>query len=83
MNYMSSSDVNKATIDQIVHEMVKHHGIRWIPDWIEQKIYTNVIYLVLRLADSVFANTKLNIFGHEIKIDIVPPKVPERGPTRI
>jgi hypothetical protein len=80
MNYISSSDVNKATIDQIVHEMVKTHGFRWIPDWIERKLYTNVIYMIMRLFDSVFANTKLVIFDHDVKIDIVPPQIPKREP---
>lgn len=75
MNYINSSDINKVVIDQIVHEMVKHNGVKWIPDWIERRLYTNVIYIVLKLCDALLTNTKLVVFGHEIKIDIVPPKI--------
>ena len=83
MNFLSSSDINKETIDQIVHEMVKNNGIKWIPDWIERKIYTNVIYLVMQLCDSLLQNTQFMVFGHEVEINITPPKVPERLPERM
>lgn len=81
MNYLSASDVNKETIDQIVHEMVKNYGIKWIPDWIERRLYTNVIYLVMKLCDSLLQNVHFMVFGHEVQINIVPPRIAEREPT--
>ena len=82
MNFLASSDVNKATIDQIVHEMVKNNGIRWIPDWIERRLYTNVIYLIMRLCDSMLQNTHFMLFGHEVEINITPPKLPKMKPAK-
>lgn len=70
-----SSAVDKAVVDSLVDEMMQGHGLKYFPDFIERRIYTNVITLGLRLIDSLIGQTKLVLFGHEITVQIRPEPI--------
>ena len=45
-----------------------------IPDWIERKIYKNVLKLSIGLISDTFNNTEIEFLGHSITVSIKPKK---------
>lgn len=62
--------IDPAVAESIACEMVQNHGLKYFPDWLERKLYKNVILAVLKLADVVFKRVSLRVFGHDIVIDV-------------
>jgi hypothetical protein len=74
-----SNDVNnkKSTdniLDEIVDRYMKNNLINnpAIPDWIERKIYKNVLKLAIGVASDTFNNTNFELLGHNISVSIKP-----------
>ena len=68
------SDISKTRIADYVNKMLKDNAInsKLIPDYIERKIYTNVIGLVIGLIDNMVDNTSIRFMDHELKFDLRP-----------
>lgn len=73
-NRVDSTPIDKDRVEKMVKEMVKTNGIGIIPDRMEEKIYTNVFTMILRILDSVINDLSIKFLGHELKLDIAPKK---------
>lgn len=71
--------VCKESVREIVREIVREHGVGFIPDGIEEKIYTNVATMLMRILDGVLSETRLTFMGHEIRLDLSPAARRECG----
>ena len=69
---MPSDDtpVDKGVIDAMVRDMVKENGVGFIPDRLEEKLYSNVITLAMRCVDKLVSETKIRFMGHELVMDL-------------
>lgn len=47
-------------------------NINYLPDSVEKQIYYNTFSLLLNMLSETLKNTKINFFGHDIKIIITP-----------
>jgi hypothetical protein len=63
-------------IDDIIERYMKNDLINnpAIPDWIERKIYKNVLKLSIGLISDTFNNTEIEFLGHSITVSIKPKK---------
>lgn len=67
--------VDRELVRRCVDDMMRDHGIRYFPDFVERAVYTNAITLLLRLLDSVLGQTSVTLFGHEISVDVRPAPI--------
>jgi hypothetical protein len=67
--------IDRELVKKCVDDMLREHGLNYFPDFLERKLYTNAITLVLRLLDSVMGHTKLVLFGHEIALEVRPAPI--------
>jgi hypothetical protein len=72
--------VSRARIEALVDQFLSDptRNIKFIPDRIERKFYTELIYMVLQSLDDVLNNVTINLYGHQIKLDLVqtPDSIP-------
>jgi len=61
-------------INQLVDEILNDDNlnIKYLPDWVEKRLYRNVLRMVLGLADHLMDTTSIHFFGHKIIFDLVP-----------
>lgn len=67
--------VDRQTVDRIVEEMMQGHGLKYFPDFIERRLYANIITLGLRLLDKIAGQAKVVLFGHEIVLTVRPEPI--------
>jgi hypothetical protein len=62
------------TIDAVVDEFLKDNGLNtaFIPDFIEKKLYKNVIVLALSAANRVLDTAHVEFLGHRIEFVMKP-----------
>lgn len=68
----NKSDVSRLKIEEFVDKMLEDENvnIKYLPDFVEKKIYINVFNLVLGLLDNLMDSTKIEFMGHHIKLDL-------------
>jgi hypothetical protein len=61
-------------VDDIIERYMKNELINnpAIPDWIERKIYKNVLKLGIGLISDTLNNTEIEFLGHSITVSIKP-----------
>ena len=71
VNNIKSTD---NVLDEIVDRYMKNNLINnpAIPDWIERRIYKNVLKLAIGVASDTFNNTNFELLGHSIAVSIKP-----------
>jgi hypothetical protein len=69
-----SSKLSKEKIQELVSKLIKDDDINidYLPDFVEKKIYENVLNILVNLLDSVVDTASINILNHTIKLDLVP-----------
>lgn len=65
-----ATPIDKDAIAAMVRDMVKENGVGFIPDALEEKLYTNVITLAMRCVDKMVSETRIEFMGHELVMDI-------------
>jgi len=65
-------ECSKEAIEQFVQQLLKDEDINigLLPDCIEQKIYTNVIKLIVSILDKLLASCQVSLLNHKITFDI-------------
>ena len=66
--------IDKEGISKLVKDMVQTNGIGFIPDRLEEKLYTNVITMIMRLVDGLLTDLRLKFLGHELRLDLARSK---------
>ena len=61
-------------LDDIVERYMKNELINnpAIPDWIERRLYKNVLKLAIGVASDTLNNTNFEVLGHEVNVSIKP-----------
>ena len=64
--------VSRERVDEIVEGFMQNHSINnvFLPDFIERAIYTNVIRLILGVAEEILDGTSIEILGHRVELKI-------------
>lgn len=62
--------IDEATIRAKVKSIVKERGTGWIPDKVEESLYTNAILALMGLLDAAINDVTMTFMGHELKMDI-------------
>ena len=70
--------VSRALIERKVEAFIKDpaKNIKFVPDKIEKKFYTEMITMALECLDEVLNNVTIKVFDHEIKLDLVQAPTP-------
>ena len=65
---------SKLNVEEFVDDMLKDVdvNIKGLPDFIEKKIYTNVLTILIGILSKVLTTTSVEVLNHKIKFDIVP-----------
>jgi hypothetical protein len=64
--------VSREKVDEIVEGFMQNNSVNsaLLPDFIERAIYTNVVTLVLGIAEEVLEGTSIEILGHRVELSI-------------
>lgn len=67
------TNISKQALDAEIDKILANEdsNAAYIPDFVEKKIYENVLSLVLGLVDSMLNETSISFLGHRIVMDIV------------
>jgi hypothetical protein len=70
----TSLGVCSKTIDTVVDEFLKDNGLNsaFIPDFIEKKLYKNVLVLALSAMNRVLDTAHVEFLGHRIEFVMKP-----------
>jgi hypothetical protein len=71
----TESDTNHAdAIAALVAKYLSNNMVnsRFVPDFIERRIYTNMITLIVGLLTETLASSNLCILGHRLEVNLVP-----------
>lgn len=73
-NIKRTKNISQQSIDAIVNKILKNEKInsKFLPDYVEDKIYKNVITMVFALVEEILDNSKICIMGHDITMNIEP-----------
>lgn len=82
MTKKDPTPIDDAIIRDHVRRIVKERGVDWIPDPVEERIYTNAIVAIMRMADEVVNNMRLSFLGHELHMDLVKKSAIETRNTK-
>lgn len=67
---LGDTPVDADRIRETVDDVVRTCGTRWLPDWIERRLYTNTIVILMRVFDAFLAGFSIGFLGHELVLDI-------------
>lgn len=69
-------DELKVSVKSLVNELMKNDNINYdlIPDFVEKKIYENVLTLAISLLKETLEKTKITILNQDITFNLQPSK---------
>ncbi|AET84775.1 hypothetical protein TVWG_00010 [Tetraselmis viridis virus N1] len=68
---MSGTPIDEKVIRERVKNIVAERGSGWIPDPVEETLYTNAVLTLLSFLDEAVNNVRVSFMGHELKMDLV------------
>jgi len=73
-NNVESSATTDEILDSIVDRYMKNDLINnpAIPDWIERKMYKNVLKMTIGIASDTINNSEFEFLGHIISLNVRP-----------
>jgi len=72
-NKIELSDEEKV-IDEIVERYLERCNLPLIPDFVEKKIYKNILKIIISVIEDTLEKTEIQVLGHKIKFTIEPIK---------
>jgi hypothetical protein len=74
------SEESKARLQQVVEQLLANKDInsRWIPDFIERRLYLNVLVLGIALLEEVLSKSEITFLGHKITLQLTPIESPTK-----
>jgi glutamyl-tRNA reductase len=72
----TTSGVSPEVIENVVEEILKDPNInlKKVPDFLERKVYYNVIWITLIAVEKIMHSIKIDALGHEFKLVMSPIK---------
>lgn len=66
------TEVSKEKINHYVEKLLENSdtNISYLPDFVEKKIYTNILGIALNLLNDILETTSIKFIGHEIALDL-------------
>jgi signal transduction histidine kinase len=71
---------NRENLTEVSKDKIKHYvdnllensdtNISYLPDFVEKKIYTNILGVALKVLDDMLQTTTMKFLGHEIAFDL-------------
>lgn len=67
-------EASRVVIRQYVDDLLKDENVNitGFPDFLEKKIYTNIVTLIVTIIDKVLSSAELRLLNHRISIDVSP-----------
>lgn len=67
-------ELSKDRIDIIVDDLLKNEdiNIKYFPDWVEKKLYTNVFTILVGIIENILEDASINFLGHQISFQLKP-----------
>ena len=71
---MTIDNLSKKRITDIVDDLLKDKNINinYFPDWVEKKLYYNVLTILINVLEHVIDTSKIDFLGHQITFDLSP-----------
>lgn len=71
------SDASKKRLAEVVEQMLANKDInsKWIPDFVERRLYLNTLTLVMALLEEVLGTSEVSFLGHKLTFNVEP--IPE------
>lgn len=68
------SIVSTAHIDRAVERFMRDFNINspFLPDFVERRIYKNVLHLVMTIAQETLDGSRIRLFGHVLRFNMEP-----------
>jgi len=65
-------DVSKDKLNDYIDKLLENSdtNISYLPDFVEKKIYTNILGIALNILDDILETTSINFIGHKITLDL-------------
>ena len=76
--YIPNKTTPKKTTDDVLDDIVERYmkneliNNPAIPDWIERRLYKNVLKLAIGVASDTLNNTNFEVLGHNVNVSIKP-----------
>jgi signal transduction histidine kinase len=72
INRKNLTEVSKDKIKEYVDNLLENSdtNISYLPDFVEKKIYTNILGVALKVLDDMLQTTTIKFLGHEIAFDL-------------
>lgn len=71
-------EISHNNVNNIVDKILENTeiNIKYFPDWVEEKLYRNILTMSMSLVEEILNTSKICIMGHAITLD-VQPEIPE------
>ncbi len=81
----SNTSTSVQNIDELISKFMKNELInnRFIPDFIEKNIYSNITKVIVGILQETLRNTKIETLGHTITFNLVPIPITQNHGEKI
>lgn len=59
-------------LSEIVDRFLTENNISYLPDIVERQLYLNIFRLIVNILNETIDNTKINILGHDVTMNMRP-----------
>jgi hypothetical protein len=70
-----SDEAVKQFVDKLIND--PNININGFPDYIERKVYQNVVTVIMGIVDQVLSSTEIKILNHKIVFTVLPDEEDE------
>jgi len=73
----STSNISSEAIEAAVEEILADPklNLKKVPDWMEKKVYHNLIWVMLMVVEKIIASVKFDTLGHEFSLTMIPKEI--------
>lgn len=72
INTISNEKINEV-VEKILNDA--NVNISYLPDWVERKLYMNVITIIMNLLNNTLETTSISLLGHKIEFVMKPDEI--------
>jgi len=73
----STANISSEAIEAAVEEILAdpNLNLKKVPDWMEKKVYHNLIWVTLMVVERIIASVKIDAVGHEFSLTMTPKEI--------
>lgn len=77
---LKSSNISPEAIEEAVKDILSdpNLNLKKVPDFVEKRIYHNIIWITLMALERVFAGISVDAFGHEFHLTMNPKTITDK-----